>query len=33
MADNDELTEGARFAAHIAAEPNVNRLKGAGALD
>jgi putative autoinducer-2 (AI-2) aldolase len=33
MADNDELTEGARFAAHIGAEPNVNRLKGAGALD
>jgi 3-hydroxy-5-phosphonooxypentane-2,4-dione thiolase len=33
MADNDELTEGARFAAHLGAEPNVNRLKGAGALD
>ncbi len=33
MADNDEVTEGARFAAHIGAEPNVNRLKGAGALD
>jgi 3-hydroxy-5-phosphonooxypentane-2,4-dione thiolase len=33
MADNDELTEGARFAAHIAAEPHVNHLKGAGALD
>jgi 3-hydroxy-5-phosphonooxypentane-2,4-dione thiolase len=33
MADNEELTEGARFAAHIAAEPHVNRLKGAGALD
>jgi putative autoinducer-2 (AI-2) aldolase len=33
MADNDELTEGARFAAHIGTEPNVNRLKGAGALD
>src|ERR1700722_6464952 len=33
MADNEELTEGARFSAHIAAEPHVNRLKGAGALD
>ena len=33
MADTDDLTEGARFQEHVAARPQVNELKGAGALD
>ena len=33
MADTDDLTEGARFQAHVVARPQVNTLKGAGALD
>jgi 3-hydroxy-5-phosphonooxypentane-2,4-dione thiolase len=33
MADNDDLTDGARFRSQVAAQPHVNRLKGAGALD
>jgi putative autoinducer-2 (AI-2) aldolase len=33
MADNDDLTDGARFQSHVAARPHVNQLKGAGALD
>ena len=33
MADTDDPTEGARFQAHVAARPQVNTLKGAGALD
>jgi 3-hydroxy-5-phosphonooxypentane-2,4-dione thiolase len=33
MADNDDLTDGARFQSQVAAQPHVNPLKGAGALD
>jgi putative autoinducer-2 (AI-2) aldolase len=33
MADNEDITEGARFASHVAPTPHVNSLKGAGALD
>jgi 3-hydroxy-5-phosphonooxypentane-2,4-dione thiolase len=33
MADTDELTEGARFQTDVAARPQVNQLKGSGALD
>ena len=33
MADNEELTSGARFQAQVPAQPHVNKLKGAGALD
>ena len=33
MADNEELTSGARFQAQVPAQPHVNQLKGAGALD
>ena len=33
MADSDDLTEGARFQSQVAARPQVNQLKGAGALD
>ena len=33
MADNDELTGGARFQSQVPAQPQVNQLKGAGALD
>jgi 3-hydroxy-5-phosphonooxypentane-2,4-dione thiolase len=33
MADNDDLTDGARFQSQVAAQPQVNPLKGAGALD
>ena len=33
MADTDDPTEGARFQPHVAARPQVNKLKGAGALD
>jgi len=33
MADNDDLTDGARFQPQVPARPQVNQLKGAGALD
>jgi putative autoinducer-2 (AI-2) aldolase len=33
MPDNDELTDGERFQTNVAAQPHVNQLKGAGALD
>jgi 3-hydroxy-5-phosphonooxypentane-2,4-dione thiolase len=33
MADTDDLTDGARFQPRVAARPQVNQLKGAGALD
>jgi 3-hydroxy-5-phosphonooxypentane-2,4-dione thiolase len=33
MADNEELTSGARFQSQVSAKPQVNPLKGAGALD
>jgi putative autoinducer-2 (AI-2) aldolase len=33
MPDTEELTDGARFQAHVQARPHVNQLKGAGALD
>ena len=33
MADSDDLTEGARFQSQVTARPQVNQLKGAGALD
>src|SRR5580693_9040249 len=33
MADNDELSGGARFQPQVPAQPQVNSLKGAGALD
>jgi putative autoinducer-2 (AI-2) aldolase len=33
MADNEELTGGARFQSQVPAQPQVNQLKGAGALD
>jgi putative autoinducer-2 (AI-2) aldolase len=33
MADSDDLTDGARFQSQVAARPQVNHLKGAGALD
>jgi 3-hydroxy-5-phosphonooxypentane-2,4-dione thiolase len=33
MADNDELSSGARFQSQVLAQPHVNHLKGAGALD
>ena len=33
MADNDDLTDGERFQTQVAAQPHVNQLKGAGALD
>jgi putative autoinducer-2 (AI-2) aldolase len=33
MADNDELSGGARFQSQVPAQPQVNSLKGAGALD
>ena len=33
MADSDDLTDGARFQSQVAARPQVNQLKGAGALD
>jgi 3-hydroxy-5-phosphonooxypentane-2,4-dione thiolase len=33
MADSDDLTDGARFWPQVAARPQVNPLKGAGALD
>jgi 3-hydroxy-5-phosphonooxypentane-2,4-dione thiolase len=33
MADNEELTSGARFQSQVRAVPQVNPLKGAGALD
>jgi 3-hydroxy-5-phosphonooxypentane-2,4-dione thiolase len=33
MADSDDLTDGARFQSQVAAQPHVNELKGAGALD
>jgi 3-hydroxy-5-phosphonooxypentane-2,4-dione thiolase len=33
MADSDELTDGARFQSQVATRPQVNHLKGAGALD
>jgi putative autoinducer-2 (AI-2) aldolase len=33
VADNEDLTEGARFQAQVPARPHVNQLKGAGALD
>jgi putative autoinducer-2 (AI-2) aldolase len=33
MADSDELTGGARFQSQVPAKPQVNPLKGAGALD
>jgi 3-hydroxy-5-phosphonooxypentane-2,4-dione thiolase len=33
MADNEDLTEGARFQPHVATAPHVNHLRGAGALD
>jgi putative autoinducer-2 (AI-2) aldolase len=33
MADNEELTSGARFQAQVPAQPHVNQLKGASALD
>jgi putative autoinducer-2 (AI-2) aldolase len=33
MADNDDLTDGARFRPEVPARPQVNQIKGAGALD
>jgi putative autoinducer-2 (AI-2) aldolase len=33
MADNDELSTGARFQSQVPTQPQVNSLKGAGALD
>jgi putative autoinducer-2 (AI-2) aldolase len=33
MADNEELTSGARFQTQVPAPPHVNHLKGTGALD
>src|SRR6202030_4346306 len=33
MPDNDELSGGARFQSQVPAQPQVNSLKGAGALD
>jgi putative autoinducer-2 (AI-2) aldolase len=33
MADNEDLTDGERFQSHVRAQPHVNHLKGAGALD
>jgi 3-hydroxy-5-phosphonooxypentane-2,4-dione thiolase len=33
MADNEDLTDGARFQSHVPAQPQINHLKGAGALD
>src|ERR1700761_1184354 len=33
MPDTEDLTDGARFQAHLQTRPHVNRLKGAGALD
>jgi putative autoinducer-2 (AI-2) aldolase len=33
MADNEELTDGARFQPDVPAQPSVNQLKGSGALD
>src|ERR1700743_3892432 len=33
MPDNDELTDGERFQARVPVQPQVNQLKGAGALD
>jgi 3-hydroxy-5-phosphonooxypentane-2,4-dione thiolase len=33
MADNEELSTGARFQSQVPAKPQVNTLKGAGALD
>ena len=33
MADSDDLSDGARFQSQVAARPQVNQLKGAGALD
>jgi 3-hydroxy-5-phosphonooxypentane-2,4-dione thiolase len=33
VADNDDLTDGERFQTQVAAQPHVNQLKGAGALD
>jgi putative autoinducer-2 (AI-2) aldolase len=33
MADTDDLNSGARFQPQVAARPQVNQLKGAGALD
>ncbi len=33
MPDNDDLTDGERFQTQVAAQPHVNQLKGAGALD
>jgi 3-hydroxy-5-phosphonooxypentane-2,4-dione thiolase len=33
MADDEELTSGARFQSQVPAQPHVNSLKGAGALD
>jgi 3-hydroxy-5-phosphonooxypentane-2,4-dione thiolase len=33
MADNEDLTGGARFQSEVPAQPQVNQLKGAGALD
>ena len=33
MADNEELTAGARFQSQLPVQPHVNQLKGAGALD
>src|SRR5579862_7736086 len=33
MADNDELSGGARFQSQVATSPLVNKLKGAGALE
>jgi 3-hydroxy-5-phosphonooxypentane-2,4-dione thiolase len=33
MADNEDLTGGARFQSQVPAQPQVNQLKGAGALD
>ena len=33
MADTDELSDGARFQSQVRARPQVNQLKGAGALD
>ena len=33
MADNEELASGTRFQSQLPAQPQVNQLKGAGALD
>jgi 3-hydroxy-5-phosphonooxypentane-2,4-dione thiolase len=33
VADNDDLSDGERFQTQVAASPQVNQLKGAGALD